>query len=211
METEIIHGDSLQKMKSLPSKSIDLLLTDIPYDGVNRKSAGLRNLDKGLADIMTMSIENMMSEFLRVTKGSGYIFCGWSQISEIVDILKENKISTRLCCWRKTNPSPMNGQVIWLSGAEYCVYFKMPKATFNAHCKNVVWDFPSGRGKVHPTEKPLKLFEYLVETSSNKGDVVLDPFAGSGTTGVACKNLNRKYILIEKEQEYIDIINQRLQ
>ncbi len=86
----------------------------------------------------------------------------------------------------------------------------MPKATFNAHCKNVVWDFPCGRGKVHPTEKPIKLFEYLVGVSSNENDKILDPFAGSGTTGVACKNLNRKFILIEKEQEYIDVINKRL-
>lgn len=129
LENCIYNADCLDLMPHIKSKSIDLLLTDIPYDGVNRKSAGLRNLDKGLADVMTMSIENMMREFIRVTKGSGYIFCGWSQISEIVDILKENKISTRLCCWRKTNPSPMNGQVIWLSGAEYCVYFKKPNAT----------------------------------------------------------------------------------
>lgn len=207
---KVIQGDCLDVMKGIPDESVDLLLTDIPYDGVNRQSQGLRNLDKGLADVMTISITDMMSEFLRVTKGSGYIFCGWSQISEIVDILKENNISTRLCCWRKTNPSPMNGQVIWLSGAEYCVYFKKPKATFNEHCKNVVWDFPSGRGKVHPTEKPLKLFQYLVKVSSNENDVVLDTFAGSGTTGVACKNLNRDYILIEKEPEYIKIIEERL-
>lgn len=80
----------------------------------------------------------------------------------------------------------------------------------NEHCKNVVWDFPSGRGKVHPTEKPLKLFDYLVKVSSNENDIVLDPFAGSGTTGVACKNLNRNFILIEKEPEYVKICEQRL-
>jgi len=211
MINTVIQGDCLEKMQYIDTNSIDLLLTDIPYDGVNRKSNGLRNLDKGLADVMTISIESMMFQFIRITKGSGYIFCGWSQISEIVDILKDNKISTRLCCWRKTNPSPMNGQSIWLSGAEYCVYFKKKNATFNQHCKNVVWDFPCGRGKVHPTEKPLKLFEFLIESSSNVGDLVCDPFAGAGTTGVACKNTGRNYILIEKEPEYIDIINKRLE
>ena len=169
---KIICGDCLEVMKDIDDKSIDMILTDIPYDGVNRKSNGLRNLDKGKADIMTITIEDIMRQFIRISKGSGYIFCGWSQISYIVDILKENKISTRLCCWRKTNPSPMNGQVIWLSGAEYCVYYKMPNATFNEHCKNVVWDFPCGRGKVHPTEKPIKLFEYLVKVSSNENDTI---------------------------------------
>lgn len=62
----------------------------------------------------------------------------------------------------------------------------------------------------HPTQKPVALFEYLIKTYTNEGDLVLDNCAGSGTTGVACKNLNRNFILIEKEQEYIDIINKRL-
>ena len=206
----IINGDCLEEMKNISDDSIDLLLTDIPYGSVNRDSNGLRNLDKGKADIVEFSIDEMMSEFIRITKGSGYIFCGWEQISELVAILRKNKISTRLCVWKKTNPSPMNGQVIWLSGAEYCVYFKKRNATFNEHCKNCVWEFPSGRGKVHPTEKPLKLFEYLVSVSSNEGDIVLDPFAGSGTTGVACENLNRNYILIEKEEDYCKIAEARI-
>jgi site-specific DNA-methyltransferase (adenine-specific) len=63
---------------------------------------------------------------------------------------------------------------------------------------------------LHPTQKPVALFEYLIKTYTNEGDLVLDNCAGSGTTGVACKNLNRNFILIEKEQEYIEIINKRL-
>lgn len=63
---------------------------------------------------------------------------------------------------------------------------------------------------LHPTQKPVALFEYLIKTYTNEGDLVLDNCAGSGTTGVACQNLNRNFILIEKEKEYIDIINSRL-
>jgi len=66
-------------------------------------------------------------------------------------------------------------------------------------------------GKNHPTQKPVALFEYLIKTYTNEGDLVLDNCAGSGTTGVACKNLNRKFILIEKEEKYCEIIKQRLQ
>ena len=69
---------------------------------------------------------------------------------------------------------------------------------------------PSRESGLHPTQKPVALFEYLIKTYTNEGDLVLDNCAGSGTTGVACKNLNRNFILIEKEQEYIDIINKRL-
>ena len=64
--------------------------------------------------------------------------------------------------------------------------------------------------RFHPTQKPISLFEYLIKTYTNKGDTVLDNCAGSGTTGVACQNLNRKFILIEKEQKHIDIIKKRL-
>jgi site-specific DNA-methyltransferase (adenine-specific) len=69
---------------------------------------------------------------------------------------------------------------------------------------------PMRKGRLHPTQKPVALFEYLIKTYTNEGDLVLDNCAGSGTTGVACRNLNRNFILIEKEQEYIDIINKRL-
>lgn len=68
----------------------------------------------------------------------------------------------------------------------------------------------SGDRGFHPTQKPVALLEYLIKTYTNEGDLVLDPVAGSGTTGVACKNLNRRFILIEKEPKYIEIIKQRL-
>lgn len=71
-------------------------------------------------------------------------------------------------------------------------------------------EFSRDSKKLHPTQKPVALFEYLIKTYTNEGDTVLDNCAGSGTTGVACKNTNRQFILIEKEQEYIDIINKRL-
>jgi site-specific DNA-methyltransferase (adenine-specific) len=66
------------------------------------------------------------------------------------------------------------------------------------------------KNKLHPTQKPVALFEYLIKTYTNEGDLVLDNCAGSGTTGVACKNLNRNFILIEKEPEYCKIAEDRL-
>jgi len=69
--------------------------------------------------------------------------------------------------------------------------------------------FNRDRG-LHPTQKPVSLFEYLIKTYSNEGDLILDNCAGSGTTGVACINTNRNFILMEREQKYIDIINKRI-
>lgn len=73
-----------------------------------------------------------------------------------------------------------------------------------------ILSFASQGKNVHPTQKPAALFEYLIKTYTNEGDTVLDNCAGSGTTGVACVNTNRKYILMEKEEKYIEIIEARL-
>lgn len=201
---KITLGDSLEVIKRLPNKCIDMVLTDIPYGEVNRKSNGLRDLDRGIADTVDFDIKELIAELIRVTKGSIYIFCGTEQVSDIRKFLVTEGLSTRLIIWEKTNPSPMNGDKIWLSGIECCVYGKFSGATFNEHCKNTVLRYPvcSGKKRIHKTQKPLQMFEYLIKVSSNEGDLILDPFSGSATTAVACKRLNRNFICIEKDEQY---------
>ena len=205
---KIIQGDCLEIMKQMPDKCVDLVLTDIPYDGVNRENQGLRNLDKKDADIITFNLEDFLKETDRICKGSGYIFCGWGQISQIINYFRD--FSTRLCVWEKTNPSPMNGDFIWLSGLEFAVYFKKLNASFNQHCKNPIWKYPSGNSKEHPTQKPLDLFKYLIQSSSNENELVLDACLGSGTTAVAAKQLKRNFIGIEISEKYCEIARGRL-
>ena len=207
---EIICGDCLEVMKWLPDKSVDMVLSDIPYGVVNRSSGGLRNLNKGQADVETFLLEELIPELARVVKGSIYLFCSGEQISPITNLLHTQDMTTRLGIWHKTNPSPMNGQRLWLSGIEACVFGRFPNATFNEHCKSAVWSAPSGRSKIHPTQKPLVLFERLVLASSNPGDTILDNCCGSGTTGVACYNTGRNSIQIDISQEYCDIARKRL-
>ena len=208
---KLLQGDCLELMKDIPDGSVDLVLTDIPYGEVNRKSNGLRNLDKGKADIVTFDLKELTEILCNKTKGSIYMFCGTEQVSAIRATMVEKGLSTRLCIWEKTNPSPMNGQVIWLSGIECCVYGKKKNATFNEHCKNTVFRFPTVRGKLHPTQKPIDLMKYLIEVSSNENDIVLDPFMGSGSTGVACLNTNRSFIGIELDKNYFDVAKERIE
>ena len=210
MLNKIHLGDCLELMKDIPDKSIDMILTDIPYGKVSRTSNGLRNLDKGKADAIDFNLDEIIIGLCRVTKGSIYVFCAIKQVSSIRDLLIQNKMSTRLIIWEKSNPSPMNGDKIWLSGVECCVYGKFPKATFNLHCKNTVLKYPCGRSKIHPTQKPLKMFEDLILASSNEGDTILDPFIGSGTTAIACINTNRNFVGIEKDEHYFNLANERL-
>jgi DNA modification methylase len=104
----------------------------------------------------------------------------------------------------------MNGTKLWLSGMEFCVFARKPKAVFNEHCKKALWRHPSGKSKIHPTQKPTALMEQLILASSNEGETVLDFTAGSFTTGVACKNLNRKFIGIEMDDKYFEIGKNRI-
>jgi site-specific DNA-methyltransferase (adenine-specific) len=89
-------------------------------------------------------------------------------------------------------------------GQVYDENLKFPSTIQHFNCKS-----SDARG-LHPTQKPVALFEYLIKTYTNEGDLVLDNAAGSGTTGVACKNLNRNFILIEKEPEYVKICEERI-
>lgn len=210
---KIIHADCMDILKQLPDKCIDLVLTDIPYGEVNRDSNGLRDLDKGCADTVSFDLSELLEHIIRINKGSVYIFCCTEQVSLIRKTLVDNKYSTRLLIWEKTNPSPMNGDTIWLSGIECCVYGKLSGASFNEHCKNTVLKFPicNDKFKFHTTQKPLEMFSYLVRVSSNENDLVLDCFSGSGTTAVACHNLNRRFICIEKDEDYYKASVERLE
>ena len=209
----IIRADCMEILKQLPDKCIDLVLTDIPYGEVNRDSNGLRDLDKGCADTVSFDLSELLEHIIRINKGSVYIFCGTEQVSLIRKTLVDNQYSTRLLIWEKTNPSPMNGDTIWLSGIECCVYGKLSGASFNEHCKNTVLKYPicNDKFKFHTTQKPLAMFSYLIRVSSNENDLVLDCFSGSGTTAVACHNLNRRFICIEKDEDYYKASVERLE
>ena len=206
----LIHGECLAEMAKLPAGSVDMILADIPYGAVNRKSSGLRNLDKGKADICGIDLHAMVVHIDSLTRGSAYVFCGTEQVSIIRAAMVSAGMSTRLGIWEKTNPSPMNGDRMWLSSVECCVFGRKAGAIFTEHCASAVWRHPCARGKLHPTMKPVGLMERLIKASSREGDTVLDFCMGSGTTGVACKNTGRRFIGIEMDKTYFDIAVNRI-
>lgn len=201
-------------MKRMEDGSVDLTLTDIPYGVVNRDSNGLRNLDKEEADIMTFDLQDFLSEVYRVTSGTIIIFCSKEQISEIYsffDHKQKNKLGTvRQLIWEKTNPSPMNGQYVYLSGIENAVWFKKKGGSFNAHCKNPVFKYACGRSKLHPTEKNHDLLKELILDNSDVGDIVFDPCTGSGSHLLVAKENDRQYLGVEINKEYFAITKERI-
>ena len=201
-------------MKTMEDGCVHLTLTDIPYGVVNRDSNGLRNLNKEEADVMTFELNNFLSEVYRVTSGTIIIFCSKEQISEIYKFFDEKqkkKLGTvRHLVWEKTNPSPMNGQYIYLSGIENAVWFKKKGGAFNAHCKNPVFKYACGRSKLHPTEKNHDLLKELILDNSNEGDIVFDPCSGSGSHLLVAKQNNRQWLGVELNREYFNIASERV-
>jgi site-specific DNA-methyltransferase (adenine-specific) len=212
-EKRLYLDDCMNVFQKLKNGEVSLTLTDIPYDEVNRESGGLRNLNKGVADIITFPLDDFIDEVVRVTSGSIYIFCGSGQISYIRNRLIENhKLSVRHCIWEKSNPSPMNGHNLWLSSIENCVFAKKPGAVFYEDPKrrSSVWKNPTEHYKDHPTPKPVELMKRLILASSVSGDIVLDPCMGSGAIGVAAKICGRNFIGIEMNKKYFENAKKRI-
>jgi DNA modification methylase len=212
-DIKLYNDDCMNVLPSLADGSISLTLTDIPYDEVNRKSNGLRNLDKSDADIITFPLDKFIDEIVRVTSGSIYIFCGSIQVSHIRNRLIDCGLSVRHCIWEKTNPSPMNGEHMWLSSIENCIFARKKGAYFDIkeRCKSAVWKCATEKYKGHPTPKPVELMERLIQASSKRGDIVFDPCMGSGSVGIAAKKTNRNFIGIEMNKEYYDITVERIE
>ena len=202
--------DGMRLMKEQGIKA-DMLLTDIPYGEVNRDSNGLRNLDKQDADVLTFDLDEYLKAVYEVVSGIYIIFCGTKQVSHILKFFSNKGCTTRLLIWEKTNPSPMNGEYVYLSGIECAVYAKSKGGgIFNANCKNTVFRYPSGKNEYHPTQKPLPLWYELLRDNSHEKQLVLDTCGGSFTTAIACHKLQRNYIVFEKEKSYFDLGQERL-
>jgi site-specific DNA-methyltransferase (adenine-specific) len=158
------------------------------------------------------TLEEFIKEFSRVLKngGSCIIFFDLWKIETLSKLLEKHKFGKlRFIEWVKTNPVPINSKATYLSNAREiaisCV--KGGKATFNSQYDNGIYEYPIYQGKreidrIHPTQKSLELFEDLIKKHTNEGDVVVDPFGGSGTTYIACQHLNRKCYSSEISNDY---------
>ena len=218
MSYSLYNEDCMKILSTLEDKSIECIITDLPYNGVSKMgeerakySGQLRKIDKGNADILTFNLHDFLKEISRVSKGSIYLFCGHSQYSEIFDYFNNQKdFMVRPCIWNKTNPSPMNGQHMYLSATETIIYAKRRKTQFNAKCCHNVFEFPTGRSKIHPTEKPISLLQQLILDSTSEYDTVADFCGGSFSTGMASLELDRNFIGVELDNTYFELAKQRI-
>ena len=214
-------GDCLDRMKQIPDNSVDLVVTDPPYV-IGNKGGGLytqpdKQYVKELENIKDGFSEKILDELCRVMKKINiYIWCSQKQLFPLIKYFVEGKkCNFNLITWHKSNPIPACGNK-YLSDTEYCLLFREKGVkiygSFDTKFTYYVTPLNSKDKKQynHPTIKPLNIIKNLIVNSSNEGDIVLDPFMGSGTTMVACIQTNRHYIGFDISKEYFDIACKRL-
>ena len=159
------------------------------------------------------NFEDWLLECFRVLKNGthAYVMVNSTNLLEMANKIENVgfKIHNFLI-WKKNNCTPSQ---FYMKNCEYVIFCRKGKAKYinNMGESKTVHDFNNIIGnKVHPTEKPISLMEYYILNSSNENDTVLDPFMGSGSTGVACKNTKRNFIGIEKDENYFKIAEQRI-
>lgn len=229
MTINLMLGDCLERMREIPDGSVDLILTDPPYkiskpsnfhtmkDRVNKRTG----TDFGEWDKYFNNDDWIALCASKLKSGGTLIaFNDFKKATIIHDLAISNKLEYKdTLIWHKTNAMPRNRDRRFITNIEMMQLFVKPKDkwTFNrqhASYESSVLSFASESGgafkRYHPTQKPIKLLEYLLSLCSNEGDTVLDLFMGSGSVGVACKNLNRNFIGIEKDESYFEIAKNRI-
>lgn len=229
-KVELIHGDCFEELKKIPEASIPLIVTDPPYELATGGNGGTINkkmkLSESLEDLKKVNditngydIETFAGivEYLQGRNINAYFWCNKLQIPDYLRVyVGEMKCKFDILTWYKTNALPTYSNK-YLSQAEYCLYFHKGKG--QCHPKNyqeayTYWIDPINlkekRIYGHPTIKPLHMIERLIKNSSNEGDLVLDPFMGSGTTGIAALRNNRGFIGIELSDTYYNIAHNRV-
>jgi site-specific DNA-methyltransferase (adenine-specific) len=236
-EIDLRLGDCLEVMQTIPDKTIDAIICDLPYGVTACKWDSV------------IPFESLWEQYKRIIKHNGAIVLTASQPFTSALVMSNPKWFKYQWIWDKKIPSgmsyaryqpmrqhedilvfcggktPYNAQVtqrdkpIKKGGNKYSESIpfqaqklgKEFKKTYNTKQPTTIIKFDKvRRGSIHPTQKPVELIEYLVKTYTNQGDTVLDNCMGSGTTGVACKNLGRKFIGIEQDPSYFEVAKARI-
>lgn len=237
MANLILHNqDCIEVMTSIEENSVDLILTDPPYNLGNFMRDRDTNLKKmrdnffgsaGWDDLSFEEWEESMDRFfeesVRVLKhgGSMIVFMAIIKVESIIKIAERHGLYYKTTgIWHKLNPMPRNMNLHFVNSTETWIYFTYKKktGTFNNDGK-MIHDFietavaSNGERRFgkHPTQKPVKLMEFFVNVLSNENDTILDPFMGSGSTGVAAIKNDRNFIGVELNEKYYNIARQRIE
>lgn len=203
-------GDCIDILPTLGQ--VDAIVTDPPYTEKTHKGARTGNGNDVLIDFDSLTDQ----QFLEITKKCVAVSnrwvvmtCDWMHTAELAKEMPEEFI--RAGVWVKPNGMPQyTGDRPAMGWESVAILHRKGKKLWNGGGRHAVWNVPKVHGN-HPTEKPLALIESFLNLFTNEQEVVLDPFMGSGTTGVAAVQMARKFIGIEREQKYFDVACQRIE
>ena len=226
MKYRLINGDCNKELDKIIDTGFkfDFILIDPPYKlenhGGTRKAMARRmNKIKDEIDFISNGFDydtifNKLIELQNIVNMC--IFCSNKQISKIMGWFEDKGYSVTLLVWKKTNPSPLCN-LKHISDLEFIVYVRGKGAYWNSD-ENLEIKYKlkqhsiiNGKNKFHPTEKPVNLLKELIRLHTRENDMILDCFMGSGSTGVACKELNRNFVGIELNKEYFEIAERRME
>jgi len=229
---ELQQGNCIELMQSLKTNSIDLIFADPPYnlsgDGYlttqNGKVAKLHKGNWDVIDDIHLFNEKWIKECIRILSEEGTIWISGTLHNHpsvgvilkklglwiINDVIWYKRNSTPLLSKNRLAPST---ELIWVASKtkKYFFNYDLAKKLNGGKQMKNLWEINAEKHKtIHPTEKPETLLERIILIASKEGDTVLDPFMGSGTTGVVAKRLNRKFIGFEIDPKYFEIAKNRI-
>lgn len=236
----LIHNDCLITLKKIRANSIDMIFADPPYflssGGISYRSGKIVCVDKGDWDKAKsrQAIDKFnftwIKECKRILKKDGTIwitgtFHNIFSVGQALTYLKFKILNNVI--WQKEDPPPNISRRMFTHSHEHILWAKkspLSKHTFNYELivkenngrqMTDVWKLPAVPQSektfgYHPTQKPLILLERIIKSATNENDIILDPFCGSGTTGVAALKLKRKFIGVEKERKFVMLAHKRI-
>ena len=221
---EVLHGDCTELMREIPDESVDLVLTDPPYGIAFNSNYRAKSILKSTEGIYndgtdnTVFLAEVVCELDRVLKNNRhfYWFTRWDRVHLQLPILEKYFTIKNAIIWKKNNWSMGDLQGAYAGQYEVILFAQKGRRILNEvdgkrrHPDILSYDRIPSTQLRHSHEKPEELIEFLMRKSSDVGEVVLDPFAGSGTTAAVAKRLGRDFITMEMDEDYVEIANERI-
>jgi len=210
-DATIYHGNCFRFMEGMEDGSVDHVITDPPYADKTHQGARTGKGDRKLIDFDCLTEEEFLlfcREAVRVAKRWVVMTCDWRHAAKIAEA---GLPLIRLGGWHKPNGAPQfTGDRPGMGWEAVAILHRAGKKRWNGGGHHAVWTVNKTEGE-HPTQKPLPLFRAWVEQFTDPGEVIFDPFMGSGTTGVACLERGRHFVGVEKDAKHFETARSRLE
>jgi len=215
IKTDRVHlmfGDCLERMKEIPDGSVDMILTDPPY-GMDFQSNHRKEKHNKIANDVGLDwLEDFARACYRIAKNDSahYVFCSFHKIDVFKQAFERLFKLKNILIWEKNNTSMGDLKADFAPKYEMCLFLQKGRREIVGKRDPNIFKFAKTGNTLHPTQKPVDMLEYLIGKFSDQGETVLDPFMGSGSTGVAAMQTNRKFIGIELDPGYFATACQRI-